>query len=121
MGNVASYKRGGRAVLLALLLCLPLRAMAQTGAADMDLLLDTGAVSFGAASLWVQSAAGLPGITGGEAAFAGAEQNGLLPAGARADEPLRLDELAFMLARAFSFKGGLMYTCSPAPATPTGN
>jgi hypothetical protein len=106
-----------RAALCALLLCLPAAAVqpqAALGAADMDRLLDTEAVDFASASLWVQSAAGLaPG--GPEGAFALAGQNGLLPAGAEAGDPVRLDEFAFMLARALEYKGGIMYTLFPGP------
>ena len=59
-------------------------------------------MDFAAAALWVQSAAGLaPG--------------GLLPAGAEDGNPIRLDEFAFMLVRAFGFRGGLMYTLFPGP------
>ena len=106
----------GPFIAAVLLLWLPAVAGAQAGlgAADMDLLLGMEAVDFAAASLWVQSAAGLtPG--GPDGAFALAEQNGLLPAGAKAGDPVRLDELAFLLARAFGFKGGIMYSLFPGP------
>jgi hypothetical protein len=82
----------------------------------MDRLLDTAAVDFATAALWVQSAAGLaPGGLDGEAAFAMAEQNGLLPAGASGGDPIRLDEFAFLLAQAFKLKGGIMYGIFPGP------
>jgi hypothetical protein len=80
----------------------------------MDRLLDTAAVDFATAALWVQSAAGLaPG--GPDGAFAMAEQNGLLPAGASGGDPVRLDEFAFLLARAFKLRGGIMYSMFPGP------
>jgi hypothetical protein len=82
----------------------------------MDLLLDTEALSFAAASRWIQSAAGLvPGGLDGDKAFAAAEQNGLLPAGAGAEDLVRLDEFAFMLARTLGIKGGIMYRLFPGP------
>jgi hypothetical protein len=110
---------GFRAGLLVFLLCLPLGAVqsqAALGAADMDLLLAMEAVDFAAASLWVQGAAGLvPAGIDGAAAFALAGQNGLLPDGADRGDLIRLDEFAFMLARSFGYRGGIMYALVPGP------
>jgi hypothetical protein len=79
----------------------------------MDLLLDTEAVSFTAASRWILEAAH-SAVPEGDA-FAAAERGGLLPRGAERGDPVRLDELAFMLARAFELRGGILYTLIPGP------
>lgn len=102
MGGWATKLPPPPILLLILLLWLPAGAGAQAalGAADMDRLLGTEAVDFAAAALWVQSAAGLdPGV----------------PLPAEGGKPIRLDEFAFMLVRAFGFKGGIMYTLFPGP------
>jgi hypothetical protein len=81
----------------------------------MDRLLDTEAVSFGAAARWILDAAGFPSEVWEEEAFITARREGLLPPGAESGDPVRLDELAFMLAQAFGFKGGIMYALIPGP------
>jgi hypothetical protein len=65
----------------------------------MDRLLEAEAVDVATAELWVRSAAGLtPG-----------------PAGADGGGPIRLDQFALLLARAFNLRGGIMYTLFPGP------
>jgi hypothetical protein len=100
-----------RNYVCAVLLALPLCVWGQS-AADMDLALESGAVSFETAARWILPAAG---IDGEGDPFAVAERGGLLPPGARRKAAIRLDGLAFMLVRAFGIRGGLLYTLFPGP------
>jgi hypothetical protein len=58
-------------------------------------------VDYATARNWVQEAAG--------------REPGDLARAGRESEPVRLDEFAFLLARAFGLKGGIMYTLFPGP------
>ncbi|MCL1837372.1 MAG: hypothetical protein FWG46_07490 [Treponema sp.] len=99
-------------ILMILLSFAALSLFAQT-AAEMDALLETRAVSGGAAARFVLEAAELlpPGLSGAEAesaAFDLAKSRGWLN-GAAAD-PVSLRDTAFLVMGAFDFGGGLMYT-----------
>jgi hypothetical protein len=83
--------------------------MAQT-AAEIDLALETQAVSAAQASRFVLAAAGYSGD-----AYALAAERGWLPKGAAPDSPVRLGELSFLIMRAFGMKGSFLYALFPGP------
>ena len=91
-------------------------AFAQT-AAEMDTLLETGAVSVAAASRFVLGSAGLlPGLsgTGAEtAAYEEALSRGFVRAGA--EDEITLMDTAFLIMNVFEIKGGLMYSLFQSP------
>jgi hypothetical protein len=82
----------------------------------MDGVLDSRRISWSEAARFVLPAAGHgePEITA-DAAFERALERGWLPARARAEEPVRLDGLSFLLMRSFALRGGLMYRLFPGP------
>jgi hypothetical protein len=92
--------------------------LAAQDAGDMDVLLETPAVSGAAAARFVLGAAGLlpEGLSGPaaeNAAWEAARERGWVQG--QADRALRLKEAAFLVMRAFGMKGGLMYTLFPGP------
>jgi hypothetical protein len=87
-------------------------------ARDLDLLLETQAVSGAQAARFVLGAAGLlpSGLSGAaaeEAAWEAARERGWVK-GSPGGTP-RLKETAFLVMRAFGLKGGLMYSLFPGP------
>jgi len=100
-----------KAVFLIILL-LPAFAFAQT-AAELDIMLETEAVSAAAAARFVLESAellppGLSGIEAERAAYDLALSNGWLKTGA--GETIDLRDTAFLVMKAFDFKGGIMYS-----------
>jgi hypothetical protein len=98
--------------LLLLLLSVPLLP-AQT-AAELDLLLETGAVSFGQAARFVLDAAGKLDDNAGSA-YAQARQQGWLPKTASEERPVTAGELSFLIMNAFDMKGSFLYRLFPGP------
>jgi outer membrane protein OmpA-like peptidoglycan-associated protein len=100
---------------LFILFCFSLPLLPAQTAAEMDLLLETEAVSFGQAVRFVLDTANLidPGSAGG--AFALARQKGWLPEGAREDGPIKTGELSFLIMNAFDMQGSFLYRLFPGP------
>ena len=93
-------------------LLLPALVLAQT-AGELDIMLETEAVSAAAAARFVLGAVELlpPGLSGPDAeraAFEIASSNGWLRAGA--GEAINLEDTALLIMKAFDFKGGIMYS-----------
>ena len=82
----------------------------------MDRLLGAKAASFGQAAYLVLAAADKIGADADEtAAFAALQSMKLAPKGATATAPVRLDQFAYILVRAFGIKGGIMERLAPSP------
>jgi outer membrane protein OmpA-like peptidoglycan-associated protein len=88
---------------------------AQT-AAEMDVLLETGAVSFGQAARfvlittdWIDT-----GSSAG-AAYALAREKGWVPEKSLEQSPIRTGELSFLIMNAFDIKGSFLYSLFPGP------
>lgn len=85
-------------------------------AKEMDLLLADPGVTYGRAARYILPAAGiLPAAASESDAFKAALERGWLPDGADPAAPIRLDESAYLILRAFSLEGGLMYRLFPGP------
>jgi hypothetical protein len=107
-----SGKTLAHTALLLLLLSVP-SLPAQT-AAEMDALLETGAVSFGQAARFVLDAAGKLDPKAGSA-YVQARQRGWLRKTAYEDRPLATGELSFLVMKAFDLKGSFLYRLFPGP------
>jgi len=81
---------------------------AQT-AADMELILDSPAVTYSQAAQFVLES------TMQQNAFEQALALGWIPKGAVPNEPITLGKLSFLLIKDFQMKGGLMYSIFPGP------
>jgi outer membrane protein OmpA-like peptidoglycan-associated protein len=83
-------------------------------AGEMDVLLETPAVSFAQAARFTLASAG---VLDGQAvdAYALARENGWLPAKAEAAGSIRLGELCFLMMKAFNIKGSFLYSLFPGP------
>jgi outer membrane protein OmpA-like peptidoglycan-associated protein len=113
-----------KAFFCAALVCSAVCAGAQT-AAELDILLETPAVSFAQASRFVLAVSGAAdynpvdeGPTGHKsaaAAWALAREKGWLPARAAPDKTIRLGELCFLAMKAFNMKGSFLYALFPGP------
>jgi hypothetical protein len=102
-----------RALLLSALVSGPLNA--QT-AGELDLILDTPAVSNAQAARFVLAAAELlPGDVSGEEAFMYAKENKWLPEKAEAGGNISLGRLSYLIMRAFRLRGGFLYALFPGP------
>ena len=99
-------------------LCFALLAtalQAQT-AKEMDLLLADPQLSYARAARYILPAAGILPVSVSEAdAFKAALEKGWLPDGTAASSPVRLDQGSYLMMRAFSLEGGLMYRLIPGP------
>lgn len=85
-------------------------------AKEMDLLLADPGVSYARAARYVLPAAGiLPAAVSEADAFKAALEKGWLPDGADPAATIRLDDSAYLVMRAFSLEGGLMYRLFPGP------
>lgn len=85
-------------------------------AKEMDLLLADPGVSYARAARYILPAAGiLPAAASESDAFKAALEQGWLPDGTDPAAPIRLDESAYLILRAFSLEGGLMYRLFPGP------
>ena len=97
---------------MAFLLITPVFLSAQ-GAAELEGVLGTTAVSYAQAARFILAAAG--NNVAQQAAFEQAAANGWLPRTAAADDPITLGSLSFLTMKAFDLKGGLMYMALPGP------
>jgi outer membrane protein OmpA-like peptidoglycan-associated protein len=87
-------------------------------AAEMDVLLETGAVTFAQASRFVLASADTADFYPADepsAAYDLARENGWLPKKADPDNPIRLGELCFLIMKAFDIKGSFLYALFPGP------
>ena len=100
-----------------LLLFLPALAFTQT-AAEMDVLLQTDAVSVSAAARFIMGSAGmlpleLSGAAAETAAYKEAQARGWVKKGP--EDAITLQDTAFLLMRVFEIKGGLLYSIFRSP------
>ncbi len=102
------------AVLALLAACL-LPAAAQSNEL-IDRLLEQPQASFGAAAYLVLAASGsLDAEASEQQALDSLREKGWKLRAARAEDPIRLGELCFLIMKAFGEKGGLMYHLFPGP------
>jgi hypothetical protein len=85
-------------------------ASAQSGAGEMQALLQTAAVSYGQAARFVLEAAGAYNTGNPQDAARFAAEKKWLPAKADADGAVSLEGLSLLIMKAFGLKGGPMYT-----------
>jgi len=107
--NILSFRK--TSVLVILLLFVPVFLNAQvTPAAEIEILLNTNAVTYAQAARFVLEAAEVLAVDDPQAAFAYALQNGWLPKSVTADSPAQLNHISLLLMRSFGLKGGLMFS-----------
>jgi outer membrane protein OmpA-like peptidoglycan-associated protein len=98
---------------------LPVWTVAAQTAAELERVLALSAVSYGDAAWVVLNAAGtaLPAAAEAspEGAYRFAADNQWLPKKAAAEAPATLGGLSLLIMKAFTIKGGLMYTLFPGP------
>jgi len=113
-------------LILCLLFASAALLSAQT-AAEMQTILNSPAVTYGQAALFVIASASdevsagnedgeqsTPGQTQ-QNAFDLAVSRGWIHQKAKLNEPIKLRELSFLIMKAFDMKGGLMYSIFPGP------
>jgi len=99
-----------------LILGLAMTTLQAQTAKEMDALLAGDTVSYARAARYVLPAAGvLPAAVSEADAFKAALEKGWLPENSDPAAPIRLDETAGLVMRAFSLEGGLMYSLFPGP------
>ena len=106
-----------RIYLLTLIFLLPAFVFAQT-AAELDLLLETNAITTGVAARFVMGAVGItpPGLSGAAAvndAYQEALSRGWVKKGP--EDAISLQEAAFLMMNVFEIKGGIMYSIFRSP------
>jgi hypothetical protein len=103
------------------LLCFFIIGIALGGAlfaqsnAFVDKLIDEKQATYGEAAFMALASAGLvkpEGAVTEAIAYMDANKWGFVK---KADEPVTLGDLCYMLMRAFNFTGGIMYTVAPGP------
>jgi hypothetical protein len=102
---------------------LPILLVLSTGtslygqtAAEMDMLLVTGEITWAQACRFVLSASGtLEEHSSAPAAFDAARERGWLPKGAAAESPVNLGELSFLMMQSFSIRRSSLYVLFPGP------
>jgi hypothetical protein len=104
-----------RVLGLAVLFCFSLPLLSAQTAAEIDLLLEADAASFGQAARFVLNAANLIDPDSAAGAFALARQKGWLPEEALEHSPITTGELAFLIMNAFGIKGSFLYRLFPGP------
>jgi len=87
----------------------------QSTADEIEMLLNTRAVTYAQAARFVLEAADVAAIRGHEEAFSYAAQRGWLPQRVSANDTARLDSVSLLLMRSFNIKGGLLYTITKSP------
>jgi len=101
-------------VVFIILFLLPVFLHAQT-ARQVEMLLETSAVSYEDAAALVLEAAGALAAPGPAEAFSFALEQGWLPKGASGGGTARLDGLSLLIMRSFNIKGGFFYGVTKAP------
>ena len=99
-------------LLFGFLLLIPVLVSGQT-AAEMERLIETGAVSYGQAARFVLEAADVPGFSGASSAadaFRYAADNKWLPRKASAGDEASLQGVALLVMESFGIKGGIFYS-----------
>jgi hypothetical protein len=84
-------------------------------AGEMDALLENQVLTYGQAARFVFAAAEIAADNSPDAAFTLAQSRGWIPAAAGSLYPVRFDQAAFLLMRAFDLEGGLLYRLFPGP------
>jgi hypothetical protein len=92
--------------ILTVLFFVPQILTAQT-AAQLETVTASSAVTCSTAAQFV--------LEGEDGAFEKAKSNGWLPKTARADEPINMGSLSFLLMKAYNLKGGFLYAIFPGP------
>jgi hypothetical protein len=108
--NVMNMNKGLCCITLWLLFITPVLLPAQISAtaspaAELDLMLETPAVTRLQALRFVMASVPSPG----------AAEDDRLPGKTAPNDPVTLGELSFFLMRAFNMKGGFMYALLPGP------
>jgi hypothetical protein len=99
--------------LLLIFFFLPVLLSAQT-AAEIDALLETGALTWAQASRFILAAADLVSPeTTADYAFKAAQASRSLPRDARSEAPATLGGIALLVMKSFDLKGGFFYSIFP--------
>jgi len=88
---------------------------AQSTAAEIEMLLNTSAVTYAQAARFLLEASDAMVTSDHEEAFRYAAQRGWLPKKVSANDTARLDSISLLLMRSFDVKGGLLYTVTKSP------
>ena len=86
----------------------------QNAADEIEILLETDAVTYGQAARFMLEAAGLQMTDPVQACQYAAEQK-WLPKKVSADAVARLDNVALLVMRSFNLRGGLLYSLTKSP------
>ena len=94
----------------ALLLLLPAFLAAQTTADEIEMLLDSSAITWAQAARFILEASDTSVISDPQEAFNYAAQRNWLPKKASIEQDARLDGIALLLMNSFDLKGGIWYS-----------
>ncbi|MDR0442812.1 MAG: OmpA family protein [Treponema sp.] len=101
--------------ILCLFAGLSSQIAAQSTAAEIETLLQTGAVTYAAAARFVLEASEATVTSDPEEAFRYAAERNWLPKNASPSDAARLDGISLLLMRSFGIKGGMMYSLTKNP------
>ena len=87
----------------------------ETAAYEIEMLLQTNAVTYGQASRFILEASDIAVFTDTEEAFLYLVENKWLPKNIGSGQAARLDVLSGIFMKAFDIKGGLFYSLTRAP------
>jgi len=104
-----------KCVLLSILAWGGLAILSAQTAAEMETLLNTGAVTYAQAARFVLQAADAATITSPAEAFKFAQEKNWLPKGVSPDTAARLDGISLLFMGSFGMKGGLLYSFAKNP------
>ena len=90
-------------------------AVARSAAEEIEILLQTGAVTYAQAARFVLEAAEVIAATSPEEAFQYAAERQWLPKKASGNDTARLDGISLLCMRAFGIKGGMWYSITKGP------
>jgi len=101
-------------ILTGFIFLLPVCLSAQT-AAELEILLQTKAVTNAQAAKFVLASAQDAANVSAENALQKAISNGWLKDGTKPDESITLGKLSYLMMKAFYMNGGMMYALLPGP------
>jgi len=113
--NKTSFYKFFITIIFCLLVCPAFLAAqesedARSTAEEIEVLLNTKAITYAQASRFVLEAANVLAVKDHQEAFNYAIENGWLPKNVLPDALARLDHISLLLMRSFDTSGGIMYT-----------
>ena len=114
-GCAAGCHTGQTVILLCFLLVVPAFLSAQSTAQEIEILLETQAVTYGQAARFILEASDVLASSDPEEAFTYAAAQTWLPKGVMINDRATLEGVALLLMGSFDVKGGIFYSLFRSP------